>query len=43
MFIVYYFLEDEAYAYYIMILLIGVFLGGVYNLIGSAIVVDLAK
>lgn len=43
MFIVSFALNDTASAYYICLLLIGLMMGGPYNIIGTAITIDLGE
>ena len=43
MVIVRFVLEDNVFTYYLLILLIGFFFGGPYNIISAAISIDLAK
>lgn len=38
-----YFLSDVAWTYYIMMFLIGISIGGPYNIIGTVITIDLGK
>ena len=43
MFIVAFSLESEAWTYYVGMLAIGMLVGGPYNIIGSAITIDIAE
>lgn len=43
MFIVSFALTDEAWTYYTAMLLIGILIGGPYNIIGTAITIDIGE